>query len=56
MMCIKTYFQYKAFIKMYQFNNSFRILLTIKVLFKHVDNIMYKSAIEHMDIKSGKSL
>ena len=52
----KNLFQYKTFIKPYQFDNSITILLKVKILFKCIAYIMYKSAIKHVGTKLGKSL
>ena len=37
----KNPFQYKSLIKLYQFNNSIRISLKVKILFKCIAYIMY---------------
>ena len=52
----KNLFQCKSLIKQYLFNKGFRKSLKIKILFKCIAYIMYKSAIEHMAIKLGKLL
>ena len=52
----KNLIQYRKFIKSYQFNISLRNLLKVKLYLKCVAYILYKTAIEHMGIKLGKSL
>ena len=52
----KNLFRYKSVIKLQQFNNSIRISLEVKILFKWTAYVIYKPAIEHIVIKLGKSL